>query len=214
MYSRRSEAPGGILGAQKNKIRKPFYDVQVFPLVSLIFPALISMPAPGLGPRGHLVKLYCFCCCSCIEDIQSELYNLLTINPGYSNAFKECNPQKAYTTSCIVVKELKHIHATLEERDTSEEETWVLVMHSGWQVWKANWPLLLSFTSMTHRRLPINKNTTANHLLEIVSTWCSFQHLHLLLIPNLKEMVSKIKPLSFIYTRIKVICLLNSGILV
>lgn len=37
----------------------------------------------------------------------------LTINPGYSNAFKECNPQKAHTTGCIVVKELKHIHATL-----------------------------------------------------------------------------------------------------
>lgn len=40
----------------------------------------------------------------------------LTINPGYSNAFKECNPQKAHTTGCIVVKELKHIHATLEEK--------------------------------------------------------------------------------------------------
>lgn len=38
----------------------------------------------------------------------------LTINPGYSNTFKECNPQKAHTTGCIVVKELKHIHATLE----------------------------------------------------------------------------------------------------
>lgn len=40
----------------------------------------------------------------------------LTINPGYSDAFKECNPQKAHTTGCIVVKELKHIHATLEEK--------------------------------------------------------------------------------------------------
>lgn len=40
----------------------------------------------------------------------------LTINPGYSNAFKECNPQKAHTTGCIVVKELKHVHATLEKK--------------------------------------------------------------------------------------------------
>lgn len=39
----------------------------------------------------------------------------LTINPGYSNAFKECNPQKAHTTGCIIVKELKHIHATLRK---------------------------------------------------------------------------------------------------
>lgn len=39
----------------------------------------------------------------------------LTINPGYSNAFKECNPQKAHTTGCIIVKELKHVHATLRK---------------------------------------------------------------------------------------------------
>ena len=39
--------------------------------------------------------------------------SLLTIYPGNSKTFKECNPQKAYTASCIVVKELKHIHATL-----------------------------------------------------------------------------------------------------
>lgn len=39
----------------------------------------------------------------------------LTINPGYSNAFKECNPQKAHTTGCIVVKELEHIHAALQK---------------------------------------------------------------------------------------------------
>lgn len=38
---------------------------------------------------------------------------ILTIYPGNNKTFKECNPQKAYTTSCIVVKELKHIHATL-----------------------------------------------------------------------------------------------------
>lgn len=41
----------------------------------------------------------------------------LTINPGYSNAFKERNPQKAHTTGCIVVKELEHIHATLEKEE-------------------------------------------------------------------------------------------------
>ena len=52
----------------------------------------------------------------------TEIYHIelfpLTINPGYSNAFKECNPQKAHTTGCIVIKELKHIHATLEEEKT------------------------------------------------------------------------------------------------
>lgn len=46
----------------------------------------------------------------------------LTINPGYSNAFKECNPQKAHTTGCIIVKELKHIHATLRKREKNKAE--------------------------------------------------------------------------------------------
>lgn len=41
----------------------------------------------------------------------------LTINPGYSDAFKESNPQKAHTAGCIVVKELEHIHATLEKKE-------------------------------------------------------------------------------------------------
>lgn len=44
------------------------------------------------------------------EDTQEPA---LTINPGNNKTFKECNPQEAYTASCIVVKELKHIHATL-----------------------------------------------------------------------------------------------------
>lgn len=44
------------------------------------------------------------------EDMQKPV---LTIYPGNNETFKECNPQEAYTTSCIVVKELKHIHATL-----------------------------------------------------------------------------------------------------
>lgn len=48
------------------------------------------------------------------NHILNGIINIISaINPGYSNTFKECNPQKAYTTSCIVVKELKNIHATL-----------------------------------------------------------------------------------------------------
>lgn len=44
---------------------------------------------------------------------QGQVESALTIDPGNNKTFKECNPQKAYTASCIVVKELKHIHATL-----------------------------------------------------------------------------------------------------
>lgn len=52
-------------------------------------------------------------------QIYLELFPL-TINPGYGNAFKECNPQKAHTTGCIVVKELKNIHAPLEKEQTKK----------------------------------------------------------------------------------------------
>lgn len=53
----------------------------------------------------------------------------LTINPGYCNAFKECNPQKAHTTGCIVVKELKHIHATLKEEEEEKEDNRGIISH-------------------------------------------------------------------------------------
>lgn len=47
----------------------------------------------------------------------------LTINPGYSNAFEERNPQKAHTAGCIVVKELEHIHATLDKKKKEDKNT-------------------------------------------------------------------------------------------
>lgn len=55
------------------------------------------------------------------NDTEKPITVTLTINPGYSDAFEECNPQKAHTTGCIVVKELEHVHATLEKEKKKQK---------------------------------------------------------------------------------------------
>ena len=59
----------------------------------------VSGASKERSPKGRLEK--------------SRQTFLLTIYPGNSKTFKERHPQKADTASCVVVKELKHVHATL-----------------------------------------------------------------------------------------------------
>lgn len=40
----------------------------------------------------------------------------LTINPGHAEGLKDGDEEKAHATGCIVVEELKHVHAALRGR--------------------------------------------------------------------------------------------------
>lgn len=52
---------------------------------------------------------------------------MLTVNPGYCNTFKECNPEKTNTAGRVIVEQLKDVHATLRE---TQRDVKVQKLHS------------------------------------------------------------------------------------
>lgn len=70
----------------------------------------ISLPSfLILEIKIHILNDHFVCCCAILH----ETLTILTIAPGYGDAFKEDQEQQTHSTGRVVVKQFEHIDSTL-----------------------------------------------------------------------------------------------------